>query len=133
METKTATTPKSRGGRPPKKAADRKTVEVKVYLTPKQKTQLQQRQKKAGYRHLAAYMSDAALNGQTAPEAAISLPPEITSELGIIGKNINQLAKHKNSGGDWHPSFNEELADTRRVVWKLYQYIVESRRKSAGK
>ncbi len=129
MQTTTEPKPKNRGGRPPKAPEDKKSIIVKIYLTTKQRDQLVKRQEKVGFKHLAPFLLELAINGQTLQEVALRLDPDSLREINAIGRNLNQMSKHRNSGGDWHPSFNEEVMEAQQILGRIFQVLMRSKKK----
>ncbi len=113
-------TKKRRGGRPRLSPDERRSIQIKVGLTPSQYAKIEERADSAG-------LSDVELIRRLAINQEFHTVPAINRsaliELNKIGGNINQIAKVANSTG--HLDNLEELeninAQIRIIANKLYQ------------
>ena len=84
---------KNQGGRPRKDPADRRSETYGLRLSPKEKSELEDRAERAGL-SLAEYLRRRALG----KPVRTRVDKEATHELNRIGVNLNQLARAANAG-----------------------------------
>lgn len=116
---------KNRGGRPTKAPEDRKKVQLKIWVTPADAAAIKKKAESEGFKYSGQFMSRAireAVNG-TAP--IIKLNPAAMRALGQVGNNLNQIAKHLNSGGEFHKDMLQHVLSARETTKYLWQEIVQ--------
>jgi len=96
-ETDRPATDKRRGGRPRLDEIEKRTQEVRLYLTLSERTELERRAHLTGMRDVGLYIRRAVM-AQRAPRA---ITPEVNREMLVemrrIGVNINQIARDTNA------------------------------------
>jgi len=108
-----------RGGRPPKAPQDRKTVQLKVWVTPADAAAIKKKAKAEGFKHAGTFMSKAIRDAVQGTTPTIKLNPVDMRNLQGIGSNINQIAKHLHSGGEYYQEMHEDVVYAGGLVKKL--------------
>ena len=88
--------------------------------TPAEHEQLSQRARRAGLSRAAFIrlktLGDEGPRSQKRPSKERRDLAQLLGELGKIGSNINQIARHLNSGGDMQRQFAEQLVTAIRAI-----------------
>lgn len=110
---------KRRGGRPRLSPDERRSIQIKVGLTPSQYVKIEERAESAG-------LSDVELIRRLAISQQFNTVPAINRsaliELNKIGINLNQIAKAVNSGADvnFEKALESIKYDIKEIAQKLY-------------
>lgn len=120
---------KNRGGRPPKAPEDRKTVQMKIWVTPAEAEAIKKKTKAAGFKHAGQFMARAVHNAVHGSTPAINFNPVDMRNLAGIGNNINQIAKHLNEHGEYY----REMHDDVRYVGALIKQLGTDLYRALGK
>ena len=113
-------TKKRRGGRPRLSPDERRSIQIKVGLTPSQYAKIEERADSAG-------LSDVELIRRLAINQQFHTVPSINRnaliELNKIGVNLNQIARVANSGADvnFQQLVDSIKSDMKEVAKKLYE------------
>jgi hypothetical protein len=109
------------GGRPPKAPEDRKTVQLKIWVTPAQAAEIRQKAESQGFKYAGQYMSKTIRDGVRGTTRIIRLDPRDMANLGRIGNNLNQIAKHLNCGGNFNKEMLRYVLEARNTTGRLFQ------------
>ncbi|MHA6250055.1 plasmid mobilization protein [Pontibacter sp. CAU 1760] len=89
---------KSKGGRPPMRAAEKRRKSASIRLTEDERTNLEQWAANAGYKDLSEYMRARLLSENNAPlynpKKLFRAIDQTGGALKKVGTNINQIAKY---------------------------------------
>ena len=130
MEEKTEKAEKAASGaekKPHSSSKRQRTKGAMVRLTPVESAALHDRARRAGL-STGAYLRACAL-GDSGPRAKRAPPlnrellGDALASLNRVGNNLNQIAKHLNTGG--HPN-HSQIADTRADLVALIEVILEA-------
>jgi hypothetical protein len=111
------------GGRPPKAPEDRKTVQLKIWVTPAQAAEIRQKAELEGFKYPGQYMSKTICDGVRGTTRIIRLAPHDMGNLGRIGNNLNQIAKHLNNGGNFDQEMLRTVIQARNTTGRLFQEL----------
>jgi hypothetical protein len=111
------------GGRPPKAPEDRKTTQLKIWVTPAQAADIRQKAKSHGFKYAGQYMSKTICESVGGTTRIIRLDPRDMSNLGRIGNNLNQIAKHLNCGGNFDKEMLRYVMEARNTTGRLFQEL----------
>ena len=114
---------KSRGGRPPKALEKRKTVRMRIWVTPSEATAIKQKAEAEGFKHVGQFMAKAVSGSVHGTAPAIKFTPVDMRNLEEIGKNLNQIAKHLHSGHEYDSEMQENVLYVGKLVKKLGQEL----------
>lgn len=117
-------TEKNKGGRPIKAPEDRKTVQLKIWVTPAEAAEIKQKAKAEGFKRCGRYMAKLVVEGVQGTAPIIKLNPADIRALAQVGNNLNQIAKHLNSGGEFHKDMLQQVLGARNTTKNLWQEIV---------
>ena len=98
----------------------KRTKMLPTRWTPAEHEQLSQRARRAGLSRAAFIrlktLGDEGARSQKRPSKERRDLAQLLGELGKIGSNINQIARHLNSGGDMQRQFAEQLVTAIRAI-----------------
>ena len=120
-------------GRPPKAPEDRKTVQLKIWVTPAEATAIKQKAREEGFKHSGPFMSKSIRDAVHGATPIIKLDPVDMRNMSGIGNNLNQIAKHLNGGGGYHPEMHEDVLYASGLVKKLGQDLYRLIAKHKGR
>ena len=123
----------NRGGRPPKAPEDRKTVQLKVWVTEAEAAAIKQKAEAEGFKHAGQFMSRAIRDAVHGAAPSINFKPVDLRNLAGIGNNINQIAKHLHSGGEYQKAMHEDVVYAGKLVKKLGQELYRQLAKHKGR
>lgn len=127
----------NRGGRPPKAPEDRKTVQLKVWVTEAEAAAIKQKVKAEGFKHTGQFLSRAIRDAVNGTRPVIQLNPVDMRNLAGVGNNLNQIAKHLNQRGEYYKEMHEDVIYVRELIKKLgndlYQALGKNKKKGASK
>ncbi len=80
-----------------------KTELIRVRVTPEELHRIRAKMQELGIRNMSAYLRKMALDG-ICVQMDLSEIREMTYQIGRLGNNLNQIAKHANETGVVYPS-----------------------------
>lgn len=119
---------KKRGGRPPKAPEKRKTVQMKVWVTPSEAAAIKQKAEAEGFKHVGQFMAKAVSGSVHGTAPVIKFTPVDMRNLATLSKNLNEIAKQLHNGDDYDPEMQENVLYVGRLVRKLGQELCEQMR-----
>lgn len=87
------------GGRPPKASVDRKTVQLKIWVTPREAEEIKEKAKSEGFKYTGQFISRVVNERVFGQPVIVQFSPQDMYTLSQLANNLNQIAKHLNSGG----------------------------------
>jgi len=119
---------KKQGGRPPKAPEKRKTVQLKIWVTPSDAVAIKQKAEAAGFKHSGQFMAKAILERVNGTTPAINFKPVDMRNLASLANSLNKIAKQLHNGDDYDPEMQENVLYVGRLVRKLGQELCEQMR-----
>lgn len=114
---------KKRGGRPPKAPEKRKTVQMKIWVTPSEAAAIKQKAEAEGFKHVGQFMAKAVSGSVHGTAPVIKFTPVDMRNLATLSKNLNEIAKHLHSGDEYGPEMQENVLYVGKLVKKLGQEL----------
>ena len=105
----------------------KRTVQIKFYVTEKERDLIAEKMKLIPTRNMAAYLRKIAIDGYIIQVDHADIKA-MTAEIQKIGVNVNQIARRLNSMG---PLYTQDVADIKGAlaqIWQLQRYILSSQR-----
>jgi hypothetical protein len=103
---------------------------MKVWVTSAEAAAIRQKAKSDGFKYAGQFMAKAIRESVNGTTPLIQLNPVDMGNLARVGKSLNHIAKHVNSGGEYYKEMHEDVIYTGRLVKKLGQELFRLMRKS---
>ena len=102
----------------------KKTVGVYFKVTPEEREILKEKMNEAGVRNMSSYIRRMCLDGSITHVAVPELS-ECSRYLHAASNNLNQIARHLNSGGEYYLNEVEEISNALKESNILFRHILE--------
>lgn len=89
----------NQGGRPPKAPVDRKSIQLKIWVTPLEAEEIKGKAKSEGFKYTGQFISRVIKERVFGRHVIVQFSPQDMYTLSQLANNLNQIAKHLNSGG----------------------------------
>ena len=103
----------------------KRNIQMKFYVTEEEKQLIEQKMQQLPTQRYGAYLRKMAIDGYIINMDTTDIKA-FTSELGTIGRNINQIAKRVNAGGSVYKEDIQEIRERLDEIWLLQRRILSS-------
>ncbi len=122
---------KDLGGRPRKAPEDRKTIQLKIWVTPAEAAEIKQKAKAEGFKRAGRYMAKLVLDGVRGTAPVIHLNPRDMRQISQVGNNLNHIARHLKSGCEFDQEMLQHVLSARNTTKNLWQEITRLKIKNS--
>ena len=105
----------------------KRDIQMKFYVTEDEKRLIDEKMAQLPTRRYGAYLRKMAIDGYIIYTDTADIK-EMNKALSAIGRNINQIAKRLNAGGDAYQADMEEIRERLDEIWQLQRRILLSQR-----
>ncbi len=103
----------------------KRNIQMKFYVTEEEKQLIEQKMQQLPTQRYGAYLRKMAIDGYIINMDTTDIKV-FTSELGAIGRNINQIAKRINAGGPVYQADLQEIRERLDEIWQLQRHILSN-------
>lgn len=103
----------------------KRNIQMKFYVTEEEKQLIEQKMQQLPTQRYGAYLRKMAIDGYIINMDTTDIKA-FTTELGAIGRNINQIAKRVNAGGSVYKEDIQEIQERLEEIWQLQRRILSS-------
>ena len=103
----------------------KRNIQMKFYVTEEEKQLIEQKMQQLPTQRYGAYLRKMAIDGYIINMDTTDIKA-FTSELGTIGRNINQIAKRVNAGGSVYKEDIQEIRERLDEIWLLQRRILSN-------
>lgn len=103
----------------------KRNIQMKFYVTEEEKQLIEQKMQQLPTQRYGAYLRKIAIDGYIINMDTTDIKA-FTTELGAIGRNINQIAKRVNAGGTVYKEDILEIQERLEEIWQLQRRILLS-------
>ena len=104
-----------------------RNVPVLFWVSPQEMELIRQKMAQFGTDNLSAYLRKMAIDGYIIYTDTTDIK-EMNTALSAIGRNINQIARRVNAGGNIYQADMEEIRERLDEIWQLQRHILSSQR-----
>ena len=101
----------------------KRNIQLKIWVTEEERKLIEQKMSQLPTKQIGAYLRKMAIDGYVIYTDTTNIK-EFTSELQIIGKNINQIAKRVNSTSTIYQEDIAEIKTRLNEIWQLQRRIL---------
>ena len=101
----------------------KRNIQMKFYVTEEEKQLIEQKMQQLPTQRYGAYLRKMAIDGYIINMDTTDIKA-FTTELGAIGRNINQIAKRVNAGGSVYQADIQEIQERLEEIWQLQRRIL---------
>ena len=105
----------------------KRNIQMKFWVTEEEKRLIDEKMSQLPTKRYGAYLRKMAIDGYIIQVDTTAIR-EMTTALGSIGRNINQIAKRLNAGGPAYQADMEEIRERLEQIWQLQRRILLSQR-----
>lgn len=105
----------------------KRDIQMKFYVTEDEKRLIDEKMAQLPTRRYGAYLRKMAIDGYIIYTDTADIK-EMNKSLSAISRNINQIAKKLNAGGDAYQADMEEIRERLDEIWQLQRRILLSQR-----
>lgn len=105
----------------------KRNIQMKFYVTEEEKRLIKQKMDQLPTQRYGAYLRKMAIDGYVIYTNTADIKA-FTVELAAIGRNINQIAKKLNAGGNAYQADMEEIKERLVEIWQLQRRILSNQR-----
>ena len=103
----------------------KRKIQMKFYVTEEEKQLIEQKMQQLPTQRYGAYLRKMAIDGYIINMDTTDIKA-FTTELGAIGRNINQITKRVNAGGSVYQADIQEIQERLEEIWQLQRRILLS-------
>ena len=103
----------------------KRNIQMKFYVTEEEKQLIEQKMQQLPTQRYGAHLRKMAIDGYIINMDTTDIKA-FTTELGAIGRNINQIAKRVNAGGSVYKEDIQEIRERLDEIWQLQRRILSS-------
>ncbi len=103
----------------------KRNIQMKFYVTEEEKQLIEQKMQQIPTQRYGAYLRKMAIDGYIINMDTTDIKA-LTTGLGAIGRNINQIAKRVNAGGSVYKEDIQEIRERLDEIWLLQRRILSS-------
>ena len=104
-----------------------RNIQMKFYVTEEEKRLIDEKMTQLPTRRYGAYLRKMAIDGYIIYTDTTDIK-EMNTALSAIGRNINQIARRVNAGGNIYQADMEEIRERLDQIWQLQRRILLSQR-----
>ena len=105
----------------------KRNIQMKFYVTEEEKRVIDEKMAQLPTRRYGAYLRKMAIDGYIIYTDTTDIK-EMNAALSAIGRNINQIARRVNAGGNVYQADMEEIRERLDQIWQLQRRILSSQR-----
>lgn len=105
----------------------KRNIQMKFYVTEEEKRLIDEKMAQLPTRRYGAYLRKMAIDGYIIYTDTTDIK-EMNAALSAIGRNINQIARRVNAGGNVYQADMEEIRGRLNEIWQLQRRILLSQR-----
>ena len=105
----------------------KRNIQMKFYVTEEEKRLIDEKMAQLPTRRYGAYLRKMAIDGYIIYTDTTDIK-EMNAALYAIGRNINQIARRVNAGGNVYQADMEEIRERLDQIWQLQRRILLSQR-----
>ncbi len=105
----------------------KRNIQMKFYVTEEEKRLIDEKMAQLPTRRYGAYLRKMAIDGYIIYTDTTDIK-EMNAALSAIGRNINQIARRVNAGGNVYQADMEEIRERLDQIWQLQRRILLSQR-----
>lgn len=105
----------------------KRNIQMKFYVTEEEKRLIDEKMAQLPTRRYGAYLRKMAIDGYIIYTDTMDIK-EMNAALSAIGRNINQIARRVNAGGNVYQADMEEIRGRLDQIWQLQRRILLSQR-----
>ena len=105
----------------------KRNIQMKFYVTEEEKRLIDEKMAQLPTRRYGAYLRKMAIDGYIIQLDTTDIK-EMNTALSAIGRNINQIARRVNAGGNIYQADMEEIRERLDEIWQLQRRILLSQR-----
>ena len=105
----------------------KRNIQMKFYVTEEEKRLIDEKMAQLPTRRYGAYLRKMAIDGYIIYTDPTDIK-EMNTALSAIGRNINQIARRVNAGGNVYQADMEEIRGRLDQIWQLQRRILLSQR-----
>lgn len=105
----------------------KRNIQMKFYVTEEEKRLIDEKMAQLPTRRYGAYLRKMAIDGYIIYTDTTDIK-EMNAALSAIGRNINQIARRVNAGGNVYQADMEEIRERLDQIWQLQRRILSSQR-----
>ena len=105
----------------------KRNIQMKFYVTEEEKRLIDEKIAQLPTRRYGAYLRKMAIDGYIIYTDTTDIK-EMNAALSAIGRNINQIARRVNAGGNVYQADMEEIRERLDQIWQLQRRILLSQR-----
>ena len=105
----------------------KRNIQMKFYVTEEEKRLIDEKMAQLPTRRYGAYLRKMAIDGYIIYTDTTDRK-EMNAALSAIGRNINQIARRVNAGGNVYQADMEEIRERLDQIWQLQRRILLSQR-----
>ena len=105
----------------------KRNIQMKFYVTEEEKRLIDEKMAQLPTRRYGAYLRKMAIDGYIIYKDTTDIK-EMNAALSAIGRNINQIARRVNAGGNVYQADMEEIWERLDEIWQLQRRILLSQR-----
>ena len=105
----------------------KRNIQMKFYVTEEEKRLIDEKMAQLPTRRYGAYLRKMAIDGYIIYTDTTDIK-EMNTALSAIGRNINQIARRVNAGGNVYQADMEEIRERLDEIWQLQRRILLSQR-----
>ena len=105
----------------------KRNIQMKFYVTEEEKRLIDEKMAQLPTRRYGAYLRKMAIDGYIIYTDTTDIK-EMNAALSAIGRNINQIARRVNAGGNVYQADMEEIRERLDEIWQLQRRILLSQR-----
>ena len=108
-------------------AKRKRNIQMKFYVTEEKKRLIDEKMVQLPTRRYGAYLRKMAIDGYIIYTDTTDIK-EMNAALSAIGRNINQIARRVNAGGNVYQADMEEIRERLDQIWQLQRRILLGQR-----
>ena len=101
----------------------KRNIQMKFYVTEEEKRLIDEKMAQLPTRRYGAYLRKMAIDGYIIYTDTTDIK-EMNTGLSAIGRNINQIARRVNAGGNVYQADMEEIREWMDQIWQLQRRIL---------
>lgn len=103
----------------------KRNIQMKFYVTEEEKRLIDEKMAQLPTRRYGAYLRKMAIDGYIIYTDTTDIK-KMNAALSAIGRNINQIARRVNAGGNVYQADMEEIRERLNEIWQLQRRILLS-------
>ena len=105
----------------------KRNIQMKFYVTEEEKRLIDEKMAQLPTRRYGAYLRKMPIDGYIIYTDTTDIK-KMNAALSAIGRNINQIARRVNAGGNVYQADMEEIRERLNEIWQLQRRILLSQR-----